>query len=580
MTTPSSSVPDTRREFLRRTGAFSLAAMMASLWPSRARAQSHPAPAPAETATGLVFADLRGDGLAAGQAGLPGVLVTNGEDVVATDSAGRYQLPVREHAIISVIKPRGYRPPLDAQNLPRFHYIHKPSGSPDAKFIYKGVPPTGPLPASIDFPLIPQDEPDSFEMIFTADPQPYELRHVEWYARECLPEFRASGAAFGVALGDIVGDHLDLYQPYNAANVAAGFPWYHVIGNHDLNYMAREDAFAAETFKKTFGPDDYAFTYARVHFIVLNNIFWEGYTRLRADGWPRRGQYQGRLRPRQLAWLRQLVSHIPVDERIVVCTHIPLVNQIDAELPAHATPEYPELLRILSGHPHTISFSGHTHVMMNYESGPADGYGAPGGALHRHCNLGATCGSWYRGPRSDHGIPFAPGRDGSPRGYALVRFDGARACHVRFKALGRSPDYQMRVTLPDRLPVAELAVTAAAINVFNATPRTRVRWRLGAGPWRDATRTTAPDPYYVNLAGPRDPDAPDRDLLPEPIATSHLWSAPLPADLTPGWHQASFEAHQPDGEIWSAQRDFHVIADAASMIRYDQGSRVPRATVG
>ena len=42
---------------------------------------------------------------------------------------------------------------------------------------------------------------------------------------------------------------------------------------------------------------------------------------------------------------------------------------------------------------------------------------------------------------------------------------------------------------------------------------------------------------------------------------------------------AEFEATQPDGEIWTQRRDFFVVADPASLERYDQGVRVPRAKI-
>lgn len=534
----------------------------------------------AESARGRVFADLRGDGRAEGQRGLADVLVSNGVDVVATDADGRYELPVREHTILFVVKPRGYRVPVNALNLPRFHYIHKPKGSPDENFIYKGVAPTGPLPSSVDFALIPQEEPDAFEMIFTADPQPYELQHVEWYARECLPEFRASRAAFGIALGDIAGDHLDLYTPYNAANARAGFPWYHAIGNHDLNYMAKEDAFAAETFKRVYGPTDYAFTHARVHFVVLNNVFWEGFTRLRADGWPRRGQYRGHLRPHQLEFVRNLVARIPTDERIVVCTHIPMVNLPDEKEPTHATPEFPDLLRILSSHPHTLSFSGHTHIMMNYEVGADHGYTAPGGALHRHCNIVATCGSWYRGPRDAAGIPYSPGRDGTPKGYTVVSFEGASKYRIRYKAVGQPDSLQLRVSLPDRIARADLGSTVAHVNVFNGTPRTIVRMRIDGGSWTEAARVRAHDPFYVALHARRAEGVEGNPgELPEPGITDHHWRGTLATNLADGWHAAEFEVVQPDGEVWSHRQDFYVVTDPATLEHYNQGVRVPRVRV-
>ena len=49
---------------------------------------------------------------------------------MSTGKGGRYELPIDDDDIIFVIKPRGYMTPVDALNLPRFYYIHKPAGSP------------------------------------------------------------------------------------------------------------------------------------------------------------------------------------------------------------------------------------------------------------------------------------------------------------------------------------------------------------------------------------------------------------------------------------------------------------------
>ena len=61
--------------------------------------------------------------------------------------------------------------------LPRFHYHHQPAGSPPQRF--SGLDPTGPLPESIDFALVPRHEPDRFKALFCGDPQPRDLDKVE-----------------------------------------------------------------------------------------------------------------------------------------------------------------------------------------------------------------------------------------------------------------------------------------------------------------------------------------------------------------------------------------------------------------
>ncbi|MCD8483305.1 MAG: hypothetical protein LR015_11985 [Verrucomicrobia bacterium] len=322
------------------------------------------------------------------------------------------------------------------------------------------------MPGSIDFALYPQTESDDFSIIVTSDPQPYELQHLEWYAQTALPEFRKhKSAVFGIACGDIVGDLLDLYTPYNKINALCGFPWYNVVGNHDLNFMAPDDTHAAETFRRVFGPTTYVFQYARVHFIILDNVYWEGFNGFRDDGWPNRNQYHGKIRQRDFDYIRNYLQHVDKGDRIVICSHIPLYNRAD-EHPRHGTPELTDLMQLLSPFRYTLSFSGHTHINHNHYLDAGQGYQAPDGATHHHCNLTSTCGSWYRGPVSDSGVPFSPGRDGSPKGYALVHFSGASDYKIEVLPLDFGGECHYGIDLPQVLATDELPSTSAQINVF------------------------------------------------------------------------------------------------------------------
>ncbi len=106
-----------------------------------------------QTASGVVYEDLNNNRRRdPGEPGLPGIRVSNGEAIVLTDETGKYTVPVDDDEILFVIKPRDWVTPLNDDNLPQFHYIHKPAGSPVA-FKFAGVEPTGPLPESVDFPL-------------------------------------------------------------------------------------------------------------------------------------------------------------------------------------------------------------------------------------------------------------------------------------------------------------------------------------------------------------------------------------------------------------------------------------------
>ncbi|MFY8056556.1 MAG: metallophosphoesterase N-terminal domain-containing protein, partial [Planctomycetaceae bacterium] len=181
-----------------------------------------------EQATGIVFLDSNQNSMRdADEPGIPGVKVSNGREVVACDQNGRYQLPVDDDTILFVIKPSGYRTVIDALNIPRGYYIHKPAGSP--KLDFPGVAPTGPLPASVDFPLYHSPEPAAFDVIFFGDPQPRNQQEIDFIAHDVIEELAGAQAAFGVTLGDILFDDLSLFDNFNRALSHIGVPWYNVI---------------------------------------------------------------------------------------------------------------------------------------------------------------------------------------------------------------------------------------------------------------------------------------------------------------------------------------------------------------
>jgi hypothetical protein len=72
----------------------------------------------------------------------------------------------------------------------------------------------------------------------------------------------------------LVGDNLSLQKPYADVMKEIGLPWYNVMGNHDMNYEAKEDMLSDETFESNFGPANYSFNYGNVHFIILDDILY------------------------------------------------------------------------------------------------------------------------------------------------------------------------------------------------------------------------------------------------------------------------------------------------------------------
>ena len=139
-----------------------------------------------------------------------------------------------------VIKPPNWTTPIGAGGIPRFSYLHQPHGTPAIlPLAPRGVAPTGPLPASIDFPLQRQPENASFEALLLADPQPENDGELAYLRDDIIAATLPIGAAFAIVHGDVVADDLSLYPRYLRLLAATGIPWHHCPGNHDMNSDAQ-----------------------------------------------------------------------------------------------------------------------------------------------------------------------------------------------------------------------------------------------------------------------------------------------------------------------------------------------------
>lgn len=535
-----------------------------------------PVPAPDRTpeiARGVVYEDRDADGRRdAGEPGLPGVLVSNGREIAQTDADGAYELPAADDTILFVIKPRGFRTALDERNLPRFFYVHKPDGSPDEGFRYPGSEPTGPLPESVDFGLIPQEEPESFTVLVFGDTQPYTLEEVDYVARDVLVPLKeqgAHGAAFVISLGDLVGDDLSLFEPLNEAQALLGLPFYNVIGNHDMNFMAGHsdatasdpDRYSDETYEATYGPATYAFAYGGAHFIVLDDVVWHGYKGLRKNGRPVNSNYTGGLREDQLAFVAAYLEHVPEDELVVLSMHIPFAHG------EQAIARQGELLGLLSGRPHTLSLSGHTHIQEHLFFGSADGYvsagGGQNGAEHHHLNSVTVSGSWWRGVKDEQGIPVATMACGAPNGYTLLHVEGNRY-RSEFRAARAPAEHQMTIWLPEGMDTSGAGGEDLVVNVFNGSERSRTRFRVlpfgevaGATEWRTLARSEREDPYYLDQKS-REEANPGYRPLPKPRKSGHVFAGRMPEGLPAGVHVLEVESTDLYGQTVRGQRHVRV----------------------
>lgn len=489
-----------------------------------------------QSATGRVFHDANNnEKYDDGEPGLADIRVSNGRDIVKTDAQGRYTLPIDDDTNIFVIKPQGWRTAVDANQLPQYYYIHKPAGSP--KTDYPGIDPTGPLPASVDFPLYQQDEAKQFEVILFTDPQPRDIKEVEYLYHDIIADLIGDSAAFGVTLGDIAFNNLETLEPQNEAIGKIGLPWYNVIGNHDLNFDSPTDADSDETFHRLFGPNYYSFDYSDVHFIVIDNIYWE-----RPDP-KERGGYKGRIDDKQLEFIKNDLALLPPDQMVVLLMHIPITDLQNKG----------DLFRLIENRPHCISMSGHAHYQEHRFINERGGW--KGDTPHHHIVNVTACGSWWAGAKDETGIPHATMRDGAPNGYARLTLGGTD-WDWTFVPARKPADYQMNIWAPNSWK-ADGSTTEVIVNVFGGSRRSTVEMRIGDdAEWKKLKFTARADPFFDELKKLEKihGELEGQRNLPAPMKAQHIWTGHLPKDLVTGTHRISVRTTDIFGKQYTGER--------------------------
>ncbi len=505
----------------------SLAALLVAAFASVAAAQS------AGQATGTVYEDRNQNGQRdAGEPGLRGILVSNGREFTRTDRAGVWRLPVGDDNVLFAVKPTDFAYRLDANRKPTgFFYVHRPAGT--AALRYGGLPATGPLPNRIDFGFVRKKEPRQFRVAFFGDTQPYNLDQVQFTAQDAIAEVAGrNDLAFGVSLGDVVGDNLSLLPPLMQAKSTMGVPWHYVVGNHDIDFDVPDDKDSTASWRRLVGPPYYAFEYGNVWFIVLENVDYRGQGKGYGSG----------LNEVQFTWLRNLLQEIPRDRMTVIMQHIPII-----ELKERA-----QFFALLSDRPNTFSIAAHWHVNRHIFFGKEEGW--TGAKPHHHLVAATVCGSWWSGELDEVGIPHSMMRDGGPRGYILGNFN-ARGYDLQFKATRRPADYQINIDAPHRIKSNErLNVTA---NFFFGTQFCRLEMRLNDGAWQ-AMRALPPgkDPFYQRL---KDLETSKKipatgRALPGLYDNFHMWQGSVAAGLPEGGHRLEVRATDMFGRTHSARR--------------------------
>lgn len=514
-----------------------------SLGASTAAAQTY------QIAKGVVYHDQNANGKRdRNETGVAGVHVSNGREVVTTGKDGSYALPISDDATIFVVKPRGYRFPVNDRYLPQFYYTHKPAGSATS-LQYKGIAPTGQLPASIDFGLIQAEDPTSYKVLLFSDTQVYGLDQVDFLDRDVIAEWlgHESEFVFGLTMGDVVGDNLDLYDPLTNVTRKLGIPWFHVLGNHDMNYDVTRNEDHDDTFTRVFGPATYAMQQGQAHFIVFDDVIYP-----RPDG---RNGYIGGLTDQALDFIENYLKLVPKEDLIVMNMHIPLYFENGNE--TFRAVDRDRLFRILKDHPNTVSISGHTHYQLHYFFDEAEGWLQE--KPHHHYNMGTASGDWYSGTLDDRGIPDATMRDGTPNGSAIMQIDGNKYT-FDFTPAG-AHDRKFTLTVPKVVGPQSGQIVDFYANFYQGSEKCTLEYRIDNGDWRSMARIDREDPTMVSyreewfnteelLSGRRPSNL---------VLSTHLWRAKFPSELSQGEHTVEVRATDMFGRQFTEKARFRVV---------------------
>lgn len=381
-----------------------------------------------------------------GKEKLSGVIVTDGTSFTKTKKSGKFAFDIKDDAeFVYIVTPSGYVADWSS-GVPAFY--QEAAGC--KKFV---------------FDLQKTDRSGDYSIVAIADPQTKNARHFAKFSGKPLDDLcqtakTLTGATAGLALGDICWDSLELLEDYKKEIVRTGIPFYPVVGNHDHELEAVGDLNTTAKYRKTMGPENYAFFLGKDVVIVVDNIIYDT-----------KKKYVEGYADHVLSWVRGLERLIPYDADLYVAQHSPLLKwDTDNTRIVNST----DFLDIVRGH--KVSFiSGHTHINnnLNYASN-----------IMEH-NVAAICGAWWD---TDHCT------DGTPSGYKVfTKKDGKLSWY--YKSVGYGKDHQVELFKPGQTLYHPNSVV---VNVWDWDPSWKVEWFEDGKPMGSLKPVFDYSPLYVH----------------------------------------------------------------------------------
>ena len=370
--------------------------------------------------------------------GVSSVLVTDGVSVVATDIQGKYQLNSTSNCrFIYYTLPSGYESPIE-NGIPVFYQlIDKSKKIQIANFeIHKS-----------------KKSQLKHAFIMVGDPQVSNSTELDML-KSFIADMNTTSESLStempviaISTGDNVFDKQALFDDYKYVISKTNLPFYQVMGNHDLDYNNRSDELSDITFTSKFGPSNYSFNLGNIHYVVLKDVFYYGYSY----------HYMGYVTEKQLDWLQKDLSFIKPGSTVVLSYHIPTIYGESEEgekytLLSNSVMNRDALFKILS--PYNVHImAGHSHTQWNTIISHS---------IFEHVHS-AACSAWWQGPI---------GIDGTPKGYTVYLVNGDSLSWY-YKIVGMDKNEQFKV-----YPVGSdpLYPTSFIANVYNYDSAWSVKW--------------------------------------------------------------------------------------------------------
>lgn len=397
--------------------------------------------------------------------GIPSVQITDGTNVVLTDRNGRFKIETSsKNEYIYYSLPSGYNSPIE-NGIPVF---------------YKKINPEK-KKQEIDFELIKGIKPQTnHAFIVWADPQVLDVEEFELLeevvhdVNKTIATLSGETPLHAISVGDNVFDKLHFFDHYKKVISKIKVPFYQVIGNHDMDFNHRSNELSAKSFSAAFGPTHYSFSVGNVHYVVLKNVFYYGFSY----------RYIGYIDENQLQWLEKDLQRIKPNSTVVVSLHIPTIFG-EAEKPSSFASEMTNsllnrqaLYKILAPF-NTHILAGHSHKQW---------YTQVNKNISEHVHAAAS-GAWWQGE-------VCP--DGSPKGYTVYQVRGDSLSWY-FKGVNKDKTHQFKVydvgsdkSYPDYF----------IANVYNYDPLWKVVWYENDVKKGEMLRYWGKDPYAAELYQP------------------------------------------------------------------------------